>query len=53
MSLLVRQKDLVAKRETNGWTISIELQGKRVAFIAVKNGKKEILFYRDEVEQAV
>ncbi len=52
MSLLVRQKDLVAKREANGWTISIELQGKRVAFIAVKNGKKEILFYRDEVEQA-
>lgn len=51
MSILVRQKDLVVKREANGWTISIELRGDRVAFIAEKNGRKEILFYRDDVEQ--
>lgn len=52
MSLLVRQKDLMAKREMNGWVISIELRGERVAFVAVKGNRKEILFYRDEVEQA-
>ncbi len=52
MSLLVRQKDLMAKREMNGWVISIELRGERVAFVAVKGNRKEILFYKDEVEQA-
>ena len=52
MSLLVRQKDLVAKREMNGWVISVELRGERVAFVAVKGNRKEVLFYRDEVEQA-
>ena len=52
MSLLVRQKDLMAKREMNGWVISIELRGERVAFVAVKGNRKEILFYREEVEQA-
>ena len=41
MSLLVRQKDLVVKREANGWTISIELRGDRVAFIAKRTGEKK------------
>jgi len=51
-NLLKAQKELIIKREDNGWVVDMEEFGKRVAFVAKKGNRKDILFYRDEVEVA-